>query len=161
LYSDRRATFQIVRRRWPRRLLARDFPHVCVCVGSWPPKNKRWGDFYRAHDTNLKATLRRSVRASEGETHPGALLTSQPANLSRTYALPASTTAMESNPKNRPRRTAVRDKPIRLATCLDRSRAASGAIALTLLLGHARRQALAAGRSSNRCPSQCRGFGRR
>ena len=76
--------------------------------------------------------MRRSVRASEGETHPGALLTSQPANLSRTYALPASTTAMESNPKNRPRRTAVRDKPIRLATCLDRSAAASGAIASTV-----------------------------
>jgi hypothetical protein len=50
-------------------------------------------------------------RASEGEVHPGALLTSQPANLSRTYALPASTTALESNPKNRPRRTAVRTSP--------------------------------------------------
>jgi hypothetical protein len=87
------------------------------------------GDFYRAHDTNLKATLRRKLRANEMEIHPGALLTSQPANPSRTYALPASTTAMENNPKNRPRRTAVRDKPIRLATCLDRSVAASGAIA--------------------------------
>ena len=47
-------------------------------------------------------------RASEMEIHPGALLAALPANLSMTYALPASTTAVESNPKNRPRRTAVR-----------------------------------------------------
>jgi CobQ/CobB/MinD/ParA nucleotide binding domain len=37
-----------------------------------------------------------------------ALLVGSPANLGRTYALPASTTAIGSNPKNRPRRTAVR-----------------------------------------------------
>jgi hypothetical protein len=53
-----------------------------------------------------------------------------------TYALPASTTATESNPKN-PSKT-NRSKgivdPVRPATCLDRSVAASGAIALTLLL---------------------------
>jgi hypothetical protein len=66
------------------------------------------------------------------EINPGALLTSAPANLGSTYALPASTTALESNPKNRPRRTEVRDKPVRLATCLDRSVAASGAIASTV-----------------------------
>ena len=66
------------------------------------------------------------------EHQPGALLTIPPAKLSRTCALPASTTAIRSNPKNRPRRTAVRDKPVRLATCLDRSAAASGAIASTL-----------------------------
>jgi hypothetical protein len=52
--------------------------------------------------------LRRSIRASEVEIHPGVLLTSQPANPGRTYALPVSTTALESNPKSRPRRTAVR-----------------------------------------------------
>jgi hypothetical protein len=46
-------------------------------------------------------------RASEVEMHPGALRTCPPDNLSRTYALPASTTATESNLKNRPRRTAV------------------------------------------------------
>jgi hypothetical protein len=50
-------------------------------------------------------------RASEVEIHPGALPTSPPANLSRTYALPAYTTAMESNQKNRPKRTAVRASP--------------------------------------------------
>ena len=62
-------------------------------------------------------------RASEMEIHPGALLAARQLIFSRTYALPASTTAMENNPKNRPRRTAVRNLPIRLTTCLDRSAA--------------------------------------
>jgi hypothetical protein len=35
------------------------------------------GDFYRAHDTNLKATLRRSIAQVKGEIHPGALLTAR------------------------------------------------------------------------------------
>jgi hypothetical protein len=61
----------------------------------------------RAHDTNLKATLRRSTAQVKREIHRGALLTGPPANLSGTYALPASATATESNLKNRPRRTAV------------------------------------------------------
>jgi hypothetical protein len=117
------------------------------------------GDFYRAHDTNLKATLRRSVRASEMEIHPGALLTSPLANRSRTYALPASTTALESNPKNRPRRTAVRDKPVRLATCLDRSVAASGAITeiVPWPIDRRRGQAVDRGRTLDRCPGHGRG----
>ena len=59
-------------------------------------------------------------------------LPASPLTVAGLYALPASTTALESNPKNRPRRTAVRDKPLRLATCLDRSVAASGAIASTV-----------------------------
>src|ERR1700733_3495932 len=44
-------------------------------------KCKLRGDLYRAHDTNLMATLRRSIAQSEMEIHPGALLTSPRDNL--------------------------------------------------------------------------------
>jgi hypothetical protein len=64
-----------------------------------------------------------------------------------TYALPASTTATESNPKN-PSKT-NRSKgivdPVRPATCLDRSVTASGAICADATPGHARGQAPVAG----------------
>jgi hypothetical protein len=58
----------------------------------------------------LEGNIAAKHRASELEMRPGALLTGPPANLSRTYALPASTTTTESNLKNRPKRTAVRGR---------------------------------------------------
>ena len=91
-----------------------------------------WGAFITRTE-NIRQNCGEASRM-KGEHQPGALPKIPPDNRSRTYALPASTIALERNPKNRPRRTAVRDKPIRLATCLDRSAAASGAIAPTLLL---------------------------
>ena len=66
---------------------------------------------------------------SEGETTVGSLtLVGPPAHLAATCALPTSTTATAVILSN------VQDEPqsIRLATCLDRSAAASGAIASTV-----------------------------
>ena len=93
-----------------------------------------WGEEQHArYTTKSHGAIAAKHRASEVEIHPGALLTSQPANRSRTYALPASTTALEDNPKNRPRRTAVRGQswtPSALRHASIGALLASGAIAL-------------------------------
>jgi hypothetical protein len=67
-----------------------------------------WGGLIPRARYKFEGSIAAKHRASELEIHPGALLTIPPVNLSRTYALPASITALEGNPKNRPRRTAVR-----------------------------------------------------
>ena len=93
----------------------------------------------RATRPNLMAQLRRSI-ASEVKTTVGSLtLWRSSAHLAATYALPTSTTATAVI------LSSVQDEPqsIRLATCLDRSAAASGAIASTVSPRLPRRKRLA------------------
>ena len=72
--------------------------------------------------------MRRSIAQVKGKLQLGAFPWRSPAHLAATCALPASTTATEIIQSN------VQDEPqsVRLATCLDRSVAASGAIASTV-----------------------------
>jgi len=87
------------------------------------------GEQHARYATKSHGAIAAKHRASEGETLVGSItLGGPPAHLAATCALPTSTTATGSNPSS------TQDEPqsIRLATCLDRSAAASGAIASTV-----------------------------
>ena len=87
------------------------------------------GEQHARYATKSHGAIAAKHRASEGETTVGSLtLSGPPAHLAATCALPTSTTATVVILSN------VQDEPqsIRLATCLDRSAAASGAIASTV-----------------------------
>jgi hypothetical protein len=87
------------------------------------------GEQHARYATKSHGAIAAKHRASEGETLVGSLtLGGPPAHLAATCALPTSTTATAVILSN------VQDEPqsIRLATCFDRSAAASGAIASTV-----------------------------
>jgi hypothetical protein len=87
------------------------------------------GEQHARYATKSHGAIAAKHRASEGKIKLGALpLRAAPAHLAAIYALPTSTTATAVILSN------VQDEPqsIRLATCLDRSAAASGAIASTV-----------------------------